>query len=614
MYNIDKKSILNKKLKVNSLRYNEYYDMQPEFDELYNKSKQGYNFKKLYNLIISNENILLAYRNIKNNKGSKTAGTNKHTIEYIENMSTEQFLQYIKTRFENYIPQKVKRVEIPKSNGKTRPLGIPCIEDRIIQQCIKQILEPICEAKFHPHNYGFRPNRSTEHAIAYTYKKINIDKCYIFVDIDIQGFFDNVEHGKLMKQIWSIGIRDKRLLCIIGKMLKAEIEGIGIPSKGVPQGGILSPLLSNIVLNELDWWISDQWQTFTTIKPWSDISNKYAHQRKSNLKEFYIVRYADDFKICCKNYETSKKIFKATKLWLKERLNLEISLEKSKITDTRKCPTEFLGFIIKAKKKYNRPIVESHMTDKAISNAINAIKTQIKYVQKYKTGQTVYILNQLISGLQNYYKIATHVSLDFHKIDFRLKSCIYNKLHEHRNKIGIKSMEYKKKYANYRGKELYVARTAIYPINFIQTKFPRIFNQNICNYTEIGRIMIHDKLSNINTDLLGYLANNPVGNKSIEYNDNRLSLYSAQQGKCAITGLTLDIHMEVHHIKPLEQGGNDDYANLMIITYVTHKLIHITDSFLIDFYLFVLKPTRQILEKINKYRSIVKNQEIKLKG
>ena len=130
MYNTEKKSLIRKK--KNNLRHNEYYNMQPTFDNLYMQSQQNSKFINLYDLITQNENILLAFRNIKRNKGSMTAGTNGRNITYWESQSLENFLIYVKDRFENYLPQKVRRVEIPKSNGKLRPLGIPNIEDRII--------------------------------------------------------------------------------------------------------------------------------------------------------------------------------------------------------------------------------------------------------------------------------------------------------------------------------------------------------------------------------------------------------------------------------------------------------------------------------------------------
>ena len=252
----------NQKLKKKQrIRNNEYYDAQTTFDELYSKAKENYNFTNLMEIITSKENILLAFRNIKKNKGSKTSGVNKTNIINVGQQEPEKLIQYVTGRLSDFKPHSVRRVEIEKDNGKLRPLGIPTIEDRLIQQCIKQVLEPICEAKFHKHSYGFRPNRSTHHAIARAMYLTNLKNFQYVVDIDIKGFFDNVNHGKLLKQIWTLGVRDKNLISIISKMLKAEIKGIGIPRCGVPQGGILSVLLSNIVLNELDWWISSQWET-----------------------------------------------------------------------------------------------------------------------------------------------------------------------------------------------------------------------------------------------------------------------------------------------------------------------------------------------------------------
>lgn len=609
MYNANRKSML-KPIKKNTLRYNEYYDMQHIFDNLYKQSKNNSNFTKLYDLITHDDNILLAYRTIKKNKGSKTAGTNRHTIKNIEQYDTEDFIKYIKARFSNYIPQKVRRVEIPKDNGKVRPLGIPCIEDRIIQQCIKQILEPICEAKFHPHSYGFRPNRSVENAVAYTYKKIQLDKCYVVVDIDIKSFFDEVNHGKLMKQLWSMGIKDKRLLSILSKMMKAEVKGEGIKTRGVPQGGILSPLLSNIVLNELDWWLSNQWMTYDTDYRYVHTTHMYRHLKKSNLKEIYHVRYADDFKIFCKDMDTANRIFIATKKWLKDRLNLDISPEKSSITDVRKHPTEFLGFKIKAHRKNNKWVIKSHMTNKAMEKAKSLIKQQVKYIQKHQNGKFVYILNQIISGTQNYYKIATNVSLDFKEIDFSLKRCIDNRLKSVFSKSGYKSKEYLNRYKKFDGKTKYICGEAMYPISCIQTKNPKVFTQGYNNYTPKGRELIHSKLGYIDKDILQYISKNPIPYQSVEYNDNRLSLYSAQKGRCAVTGKPLDIHMETHHKKAICQGGDDSYNNLALVNLNIHKLIHATNIYTISAYLEELNLTKLALKKLNKFREIIGNEII----
>jgi retron-type reverse transcriptase len=184
--------------KKSRLRNAEYYDVQQTFDELYKKSKANCKFASLIPIIASEENIKLSFRNIKKNHGSHTAGTDGKTIQDLEQWQTDKLINHIKKKLDYYQPQSIRRVEIPKQNGKTRPLGIPTIMDRLIQQCIYQILEPIAEAKFHERSNGFRPNRSAEHAIAQTYKIIHTQHLYYVIDIDIKSFFDNVQHGKLL--------------------------------------------------------------------------------------------------------------------------------------------------------------------------------------------------------------------------------------------------------------------------------------------------------------------------------------------------------------------------------------------------------------------------------
>ena len=236
----------NKTLCVDDLRHAEYYGMQPVFDELYHRSLEGENFTDLMDLILSRDNILLAYRNIKANGGSYTAGTDNKNISDIGCLPPETVAE--KVRFivtgsqHGYRPKPVRRKDIPKPNGKTRPLGIPCIWDRLVQQCIKQVIEPICEAKFSDNSYGFRPNRSVEHAVQKTYTMLQRMNLHYVIEFDIKGFFDNVNHSKLMRQIWAMGIHDKQLIFVIKRILKAPIrmpDGTTlIPDKGTPQGGL----------------------------------------------------------------------------------------------------------------------------------------------------------------------------------------------------------------------------------------------------------------------------------------------------------------------------------------------------------------------------------------
>ena len=432
------------------LRHNEYYGQQNILDELYARSLRNQKFTRLYEKVIEENNILLAYRNIKANTGSTTAGTDGKTIQYIAEMTGEQVIKMVRKRLEKYQPQSVRRVEIPKPNGKKRPLGIPTITDRLIQQCLLQILEPICEAKFHNHSFGFRPNRSTEHAKAAMHKMINHQSLHYVVDIDIKGFFDNVDHGKLLKQMWTMGIHDKRILTVISAMLKAEIEGIGIPRQGTPQGGILSPLLSNIVLNELDWWISSQWESFKTSYPYTRNGHKINAIRKSSkLKECYIVRYADDFKIMCRTRDEAERIFIAVKKWLQERLNLEVSPEKSKITNLRKKSSEFLGFSIKAVVKGNKRVANSKIKPDAVRKIIAKGKELIKKIQKHTTSQNIGLYNSYVLGTQNYYRIATHCNLDFSRIGYQLDRMAKTRWKSIATNKGSPSKLYLEKYKGY---------------------------------------------------------------------------------------------------------------------------------------------------------------------
>jgi group II intron reverse transcriptase/maturase len=534
-------------------------------------------------LILDKNNIELAYRNIKSNTGSNTAGVDGLTIKDISELDNETLYKTIVNRLKNFIPNKVRRVEIPKPNGKMRPLGIPTIIDRIIQQAIKQIIEPIAEAKFYRHSYGFRPTRSPDDAMARAYFLAQQNNLHYVVDIDIKGFFDNINHGKLLKQLWNMGIRDNTLISIISKMLKAEIEGIGIPTKGTPQGGILSPLLANINLNELDHWIASQWQNIPT-KHQYHVATKHRTLRNSKLKEVFIVRYADDFKLFCRTYEDAEKIFEATKLWLRERLNLEISPEKSKIVKLRKQYSEFLGIKFKVVKKgknknsTDKFVITSKMLEKAVEKTTKDIKTEIKKIQNGKSN--IQKLNSIIRGKHNYYSMAYNISKDFNKIAFLNNRTIEKKLNARRLTSDDKVPKYIQEH--YGGsKQLRVVMNSIMiPIGFIQMRIPLGHHQKSI-FVKSERELIHKHIEDIEIKkIMNYMIDNPIENRSIEYNDNRLSLYIAQKGRCYITGKLLEIdEIHCHHKKQKAKGGGDEYKNLVILHKDVHRLIHLKDDY-----------------------------------
>lgn len=593
--------------------------MQKVFDELHSQSAQGKSFNQLLEIITSKNNILLAYRNIKGNKGSKTGGVDKLNIRNINDTDTDVLVEKVQKMFGNYLPSRVRRVEIPKSDGsgKMRPLGIPTISDRLIQQCILQVLEPICEAKFSDNSYGFRPNRSCENAISKAMNCMQQKHMHYCVDIDIKGFFDNVNHGKLLKQMWALGLRDKNLLCIISKILNSEIvlpDGEVLKSeKGTPQGGIISPLLSNIVLNELDWWVSNQWgnKELKEITPKfnkkgnRDRGGEYKRMRtKTTLKEMHIVRYADDFKIFTTDYTTAKKIFIAVKQWLKERLDLDISPEKSTITNLKKNYTIFLGFKLKLFQKGNKQVVKSHMSDKAKKKVMAEYIKQVKQSQHSKClSKDLWLLNSKVIGYHNYYQNATCCSKNFSSIAFIVRRALKHRLQP--KKTGTAKGYIKERYGS--SKQLwFVGNMPVVPISYVQFVIPKDKKKCINSYKEQGRAEIHKRLANVDMSILYYLMETVPLGANAEFYSNRISLYSGQNGKCFVTGKPLEIgNMHCHHNTPRCINKDNSYSNLIWVTTDVHILLHAIKMETIEHYKNHINLDKKQLSKINKLRNLL---------
>ena len=582
-------------------------------------------------LIFSRDNILLAYRNIKRNDGSVTPGTDGLTMRDVEIFTPDGLVQKVRNITKNYSPRAVRRKDIPKQNdpSKTRPLGIPCIWDRLIQQCIMQVLEPICEAKFSDNSYGFRPNRSCENAVAAAYRLMQLSHLQYVVEFDVKGFFDNVDHSKLIKQMWTLGIRDKRLIYVLKRILKAPIQlenGTTVtPVKGTPQGGIISPLLANIVLNELDWWVESQWQRNPVIDNYTtkynskgvvDRSKEYQIMRRSTrLKEMYIVRYADDFRIFCRNKDSAERTMVAVRKWLKDRLRLDVSPEKTRAVNLKKHYSEFLGIKMRLMRKKDKSIVNSRIGDKAVKRITAEAKEKIKEIARPSQGKTeaqaVLDYNAFVMGVHNYYQMATGASADFRDIGYQVgktaKRLGKRLKKEPKGNIGGAVVE------RYGTSKLmrYIKHLPFAPISYVRHKAPTCKRRSVEKYSPEGRKEIHANLG-FGTGMLRALLHQRVFGKSTEHADNRLSLFCAQYGKCSVTGHVFDMLDDIHchHKLPRDKGGNDKYHNLTLVRQDVHILIRATATPTIQKYLALLSLNKKQLAKLNKLRLEAGNPSI----
>jgi RNA-directed DNA polymerase len=352
--------------------------------------------------ILSQENMLKAWKRVTANKGA--AG--------VDGMSIEAFPEFVRLNWDqiresllagSYQPSPVRRVEIPKATGGTRPLGIPTVLDRLIQQAIYQVLMPMVDPDFSGHSYGFRPGRSAHDAV-YQVREYIREGYRVAVDMDLSKFFDTVNHDVLMHRV-ARKVRDKRVLRLIGKYLRAGVVINGrlqATRKGVPQGGPLSPLLANILLDDLD--------------------------KELEHRDHRFARYADDFIILVKSRRAGERVMRSVQRFLERKLKLRLNEEKSRVVKTDK--TRFLGFTFKGAK--------IRWSDKAFREFKRRVKDLtgrswfVSMEYRYKK------LAQYLRGWMNYFGISEYYrpipEID-HWLRRRLRMCYWKQWRYARTKV-----------------------------------------------------------------------------------------------------------------------------------------------------------------------------------
>lgn len=369
-------------------------------------------FYDLYKLLYDKDWLRLAHDYVKQNAGSKTAGCDginlAHFDERLED-NLEQLAQAIKS--EQFEPLPVRRVYIPKANGKYRPLGIPAIRDRIVQEALRMVLEPIYEADFSQYSFGFRPNRCTMDAIkCVTWFTQEHTKFFWIIEGDIASCFDTIHHHTLLKLLRR-RIDDEKLLRLIWKFLRAGVmEGklFKDTKLGTPQGGIVSPLLANIYLDEVDKYM---------LRHTGFSTKEKIKRRARGLANFAYVRYADDFVVLCNGpKEQAEKLRGDIHLFLKEHLRLDLSMEKTKVTHLNDG-FKFLGFWLQRRTGSRGMTTKVLIPKESIKRLFGNIKAATDpSTHRDSVNSKILALNRIISGWCRYYQYTSKASTQFYRI------------------------------------------------------------------------------------------------------------------------------------------------------------------------------------------------------
>jgi group II intron reverse transcriptase/maturase len=341
------------------------------------QTKQGNSLSKrkwysLYDKVYALPNLERAWENVRSKRGS--GGIDRQTIASFERNKEQELLELQRLlREKRYRPRPLRRVYIPKANGEQRPLGIPTIRDRVVQQVLLNILEPIFEPLFHEHSYGFRPQRNAHQAIEQVRKALNEGREWI-VDVDIRKYFDTVNHELLLDAV-NEEISDGSVLRLLRMFLESGVLESGVrmaTEEGTPQGGVISPLLANIYLNRFDWEMAKA--------------------------GYEVIRYADDFVVLCASQDEAQQAYEAVKNIIEGQLHLQLHPEKTRIVHHKEGTFEFVGFLVH--RRYLWPRIKS------LDKFTDRVRMLTRRQQPKNVQEVIRDLNYAIRGFGNYFRVA----------------------------------------------------------------------------------------------------------------------------------------------------------------------------------------------------------------
>ena len=590
-----------------------YVDMKQRFEDY---QTGNVDMQNLHEMVYEPNNVALAVRQLSKSKGKMAKGIDGTNYGTLEKYSIVDLSEIIKDRLINKKMDYVRRSHIPKGKtGKTRPIGICSVWDKLTEKCITLVIEPYCETKFVDSSFGFREQVSPHNALAKV--KYQCQTTPYILSMDLQDYFGTINSDIAYREFWHIGIKNQIILNYIFRFIKKGYMENTVKVEhpfGAEQGSIIGPLISNVYLHRFDVWLRDQgdrWHDKSVTK-FHHFSARRRYMERTNLKIGIHARYADDILVLCKDFQDVERFRHSITKYLTQNMKLTVNEEKTKIYDLTQEKMKYLGYEFyvfkqntKNVKKKGKFRVVNTLPKRKEDEIVEKCGELLKSVKENPNFETIHDWNAYVVGIHNYYRGMTHFHKCFSKIGWRIRKLFYHTM-EKRVKF-IKEWSYKNnfmkgKYKTW-GKNGYYCFNG-YPVieidwanwdgSLIGAKKGKVNRINPYDYGE------KKHKPGVSLEDIGHLVRISKHIKNSRFAMFRISKYSSCKGVSYLSGDYVPVEeYHCHHIKPRYKDGTNDFDNLCILSEAEHEILHSSSSStLYDLYPKRKKRIMELIEQL----------------